>query len=88
MPLPLIRILKEHKKRQAQLKNFTDDYRICGAERSVRDTTVQRKNEKYAKMAGLKVIRIHDFRHSHVSVLANENINIQEVARRLGHSRI
>jgi len=54
----------------------------------VRDTTVQRKNEKYAKMAGLKVIRIHDFRHSHVSVLANENINIQEVARRLGHSRI
>ena len=39
-------------------------------------------------LSGLKVIRIHDFRHSHVSVLANEGINIQEIARRLGHARI
>jgi integrase len=42
----------------------------------------------YAAEAGLDVIRIHDFRHSHVSVLANERINIQEIARRLGHSKI
>ena len=88
MPLPLIQILKEHKERQAQLNNFTDNYRICGGERSIRDSTVQRRNEMYATMAGLNNIRIHDFRHSHVSVLANENINIQEIARRLGHSRI
>ena len=88
MPLPLINILKEHKKRQMTLHNFTDNYRICGGERSVRDSTVQRRNEKYAQAAELKVIRIHDFRHSHVSVLANERINIQEVSRRLGHSRI
>ena len=39
-------------------------------------------------MAGLDIIRIHDFRHSHVSVLANEMINIQEIAHRLGHARI
>lgn len=39
-------------------------------------------------MAGVKKIRIHDFRHSHASLLANAGINIQEVARRLGHSRI
>jgi integrase len=36
----------------------------------------------------LKVIRIHDYRHSHVSVLANNGINIQEIARRLGHSKV
>ncbi len=33
-------------------------------------------------------IRFHDLRHSHASLLANEGINIQEIARRLGHSKI
>lgn len=32
--------------------------------------------------------RIHDFRHSHASLSANNGINIQEVARRLGHSNV
>ena len=88
MPLPLIQILSEHKKRQAQLAHFTEEYRICGGERSLRDSTVQNRNKLYAKLSGLHDIRIHDFRHSHVSVLANEGINIQEIARRLGHSRV
>jgi integrase len=88
MPLPLIQALAEHKKRQEHLKGFTEDYRICGGEICLRDATVQRRNIQYSETAGLNTIRIHDFRHSHVSVLANEGINIQEVARRLGHSRI
>ena len=85
MPLPLMEILSEHKKRQESLHNFTDDFRICN---SIRDTTIRRKNQECSKKAGLKTIRIHDFRHSHASALANNNINIQEVARRLGHSQI
>jgi len=40
------------------------------------------------KNAELPLIRIHDFRHSHASLLANNNINIQEIARRLGHTKI
>jgi len=88
MPLPLIKILDEHKERQKQMPHFTEDYRICGGVVPLRDCTVQKRNEKYAKIAGLKTIRIHDFRHSHVSLLANEGINIQEIARRLGHSRV
>ena len=46
------------------------------------------KDEMTAEMAGLKRIVIHEFRHSHVSVLANNGINIQEIARRLGHAKI
>ena len=88
MPAPLIRILKEHRERQERLERFTEDYRICGGVRCLRDTTLQNRNKQYAELSGLKDIRIHDFRHSHVSVLANEKINIQEIARRLGHSRI
>ena len=85
MPLPLIKILNKHKQRQQLCHNFTDDFRICNG---LKDTTLQRKNMLYSKMSELKTIRIHDFRHSHASLLANSNINIQEVARRLGHSQI
>ena len=88
LPKPLIRILNEHKERQRQLPDFNEDFRICGAVRSLRDTSLQNKNALYARLAGVKKIRIHDFRHSHVSLLANSGINIQEIARRLGHSDI
>ena len=36
----------------------------------------------------MDVISIHSYRHSHASLLANEGINIQEIARRLGHARV
>ncbi len=88
MPDPLIKILKEHKEHQRTDPSFSEDYKVCGGARCLRDTSLAKKNEEYAKEAGLPVIRIHDFRHTHVSLLANEGINIQEIARRLGHSKI
>jgi len=85
MPNILIEILAEQKKRQQRLHNFSDDFRIC---HNVRDTTLRRKKELYSLQAGLKIIRVHDFRHSHASLLAHYNINIQEISRRLGHASI
>jgi integrase len=43
---------------------------------------------RYCEAAGVKHIRIHDFRHTHASLLINEGINIMEVSRRLGHRDI
>ncbi|MGN1059618.1 MAG: site-specific integrase [Clostridia bacterium] len=88
MPKPLIQILDEHKKRQESIDGFTEDFRICGGIKCLRDTSISNMNIRYAEEAGLAPIRIHDFRHSHASLLANEGINIQEIARRLGHSKI
>lgn len=88
MPRPLITILETHKRRCMSIDGFHDENFICGIVRPLRDTTIQKRNEQYATIAELKTIRIHDFRHSHVSLLANEGINIQEIARRLGHSKI
>lgn len=88
MPLPLIVILREHKKRQKKLQNFSEDSRILGDGKCLRDTTIQQRNLLYSSMADVKTIRIHDFRHSHASLLANMGINIQEVARRLGHTKV
>lgn len=90
LPAPLIAVLNEHKERQREAapRHFTEDFRICGGVIPLRDTSIDKRNRKYADMAGLPRIKIHDYRHSHVSLLANEGINIQEVARRLGHSNV
>lgn len=88
IPEPLKRILDEHYTRYKIVDAFSDDWRICGGIQCLRDTSVYNRNKKYAQQAGVKTIRIHDFRHSHASLLANEGINIQEIARRLGHSKI
>ena len=36
----------------------------------------------------LKSLRIHDFRHTHASILINNGVNIKAVSQRLGHSNI
>lgn len=88
IPMSLEVVLKEQKQRQMKDKNFTDDYRICGGIDCIRDSTVCNKGFDFADKAGLPHIRLHDFRHSHASLLASEGINIQEIARRLGHSNV
>ena len=88
MPLPLIKILDEHRARQQQNDGWSEDFRVCGSDKCLSDTGIENANKKFADSAKLPHIRIHDFRHSHASLLANEGINIQEIARRLGHSKI
>ena len=88
VPTPLMKILNEHKERLSQVKGFSEDFRICGGITCLGDTSISNRNKKYANLAHLHQIRIHDFRHSHASLLANEGINIQEIAKRLGHSNI
>ena len=88
IPIPLQGILKEHKKRGKEYKGFNKSYYICGGIHPLRDSTLSKMNFRIAKEAGLPHIRIHDFRHSHVSLLANAGVNILEISRRLGHSDI
>lgn len=88
IPSPLKKVFDAHYSRYKKVSGFSDDWRICGGETCLRDSTIEKRNKLYAETAGLKKIRIHDFRHSHASLLANNGINIQEIARRLGHSNI
>jgi len=90
-PTPLIEILAEQKERQKKYAKiigaeWSEDFFICGMLQPLRDTTIDNENRKIAKAAGLHHIRIHDFRHSHASLLINAGINILEVSKRLGHS--
>ena len=48
---------------------------------------LRRKNDN-TKKAGVKQIRIHDFRHSCASLLINNGANITLVAKYLGHIKV
>lgn len=87
-PTALCIALEQQRLRHEKTTAVTDDLRVCGGERCLRDSTLDKHNRMYAKIAGLEHIKIHSFRHSHATVLANAGINIQEIARRLGHSNV
>ena len=46
------------------------------------------KMKKYSKLAGVKTIRIHDLRHSHISLLINMGFTPLAIAERVGHEAI
>ncbi len=88
IPNRLMAVLDEQRAYHKAIRKDISDLRVCGGENCISDTAIENHNKDYAKKADLPHIRIHDFRHSHASLLANEGINIQEIARRLGHSKI
>lgn len=69
-----------------QYKNENIDYYIFGGIKPLAPTTINRHKEKACKKANIKSITLHQFRHSHATLLINKNIMIKEISKRLGHS--
>lgn len=67
---------------------YEDSFNIFGATKYISITSINRKKNYYCKKCNLKKIRIHDFRHSHATLLLQNGISMIEVSRRLGHSDI
>ena len=88
IPQNVVNELDEY--RDVLIKNtqYSENMRVCGADKPLPDTTIYNRNKTYAEQAKLPRIKIHDFRHSHASLLINEGVNIMEVSRRLGHSDV
>ena len=51
-------------------------------------SAIRDRKNKNCKLAGVKQIRIHDFRHSCASLLINNGANVTMVAKYLGHTKI
>jgi integrase len=88
MPGKLVEALMEHRERAEQMDGWSEKLFICGGPRPIPDTVIENANKRFGAAAGLKHITIHEFRHSHASVLCNAGVNIKEIARRLGHSDV
>ena len=75
----------------AEIKNYIDrcygmpvDARIF----PVVGEAVQHKLKRHTEKAGVKKIRVHDFRHSHVAYLINQGVEPLIIKERLGHKDI
>lgn len=84
----LIESLLNLKKYDATFSGLTKNCIVFCNVKYFASTTVHRSNQKYASDAGLKIIKIHDFRHSHASYLIYLGAPIMLVAARLGHSNV
>ena len=69
-----------------QLENTTSQSFVFGAEDPLPPTSIERNLTKYAEIAGVKRIRIHDLRHSCASYLIHKGVTIVGVSHHLGHS--
>lgn len=49
-------------------------------------TQLKRKKDYYCNLAGVKQIKIHEFRHSHSIFLYQNKVPIEDIQHRLGHS--
>lgn len=86
MPKPFLDELAEFKADQRRAAGWREDFFVCGGPAPIPDTTLEKANADFAAAAGVKHITIHEFRHSHASLLCNAGVNIKEIARRLGHA--
>ena len=73
------------------IRDYVDRFYFIDMEEQLFPTTkyrLYRDMRKYCSIANVKVIRIHDLRHSHASLLIEQGIQPNIVQERLGHEKI
>ncbi len=90
LPIPknLLNDLKALKLEAQKFKDYEDSWFVFGNSTCFPETTIQKNKNKYCKLAKIKQIRVHDFRHSTASLLINKGASIALVSKYLGHSNI
>ncbi len=74
--------------REKKQYGFNEKWYIFGDKEPLSAHILRHTKNKYTQLAGVKQIRIHDFRHSCASVLINNGASIMVVAKFLGHAKI
>ena len=82
----LLEDLIELKKQMAVQKKFNDNWFVFGDKEPISQHQMNYHNKLYPKMAGVKFINLHGFRHSCASVLISGSTPIAVVSAYLGHS--
>ena len=91
----VVKALIQLKEYYSKFKGFNSNCFVFGMICPLPPSTVDKKNRKYAKLAELPRLTIHDFRHSHATFLLNSTSNklnqtnmLLLVSQRLGHKDI
>ena len=85
----LLNDLETLKKSDSELLfGFNDSYFVIGDIAPQISSTITARKNRNCEIAGVKQIRIHDFRHSCASLLIYKGANIITVSKFLGHTKI
>ncbi|MED4005007.1 site-specific integrase [Priestia aryabhattai] len=95
VPDILIQQLKKERKKVIanKLKQGTDytDYDLVNCTKygnPLDSSTVSKRFKNHSEKLGLPTIRFHDLRHTHVTMLLQQGINVKVISERVGHSSI
>ncbi|HPE14936.1 MAG TPA: tyrosine-type recombinase/integrase [Bacilli bacterium] len=88
MPEVLTNSLKSAQNEAMKISGYNDNFFIAGDAFPVSSNALTERKNSNCKLAGVKQIRLHDFRHSCASLLINKGANVQVVAKYLGHTKI
>jgi len=72
MSKTLLNTILEYKKEMQKYTDFKENWFVFGNAIHLSKTTVDRHKHKYFQLSGVREITMHEFRHSHVSLLVNE----------------
>lgn len=87
--------LLNYKNSQIKYTDFSENWFVFGGPTHLPSTTIDRYKHKYFELSGIKEITMHEFRHSHVSLLINEYLKSGQtdtskffvmMSNRLGHT--
>lgn len=79
-------LLKEYYESKYHLACY--DYYVFGGINPLSLSTINRRKKSACLKSGIRSITLHQFRHSHATLLLQSGIMINEVSRRLGHSKV
>ncbi len=79
-------VLKRLKRESMTFDGWHKGSYVFGMKAPVSQNQPQRRLDKLAKSSGVKRIKVHGLRHSHVSYLTDKGLSVYEVAERIGDS--
>ena len=80
--------LKQLKEEAKKNYGFKESWFVLGFDEPLPISSLRNRKCKNCDLAGVKQIRLHDFRHSCASLLISKGANITLVAKYLGHTKI
>lgn len=86
-----VRVIEIPEFLKQEIKDFVDhQYGLPGNERlfPIVQEAVQHKMKRHMEIAGVKKIRVHDLRHSHVAYLIHRGVEPLLIKERVGHKDI
>ncbi|MDU3959249.1 MAG: site-specific integrase [Lactococcus lactis] len=89
LDISTISLLKEWKKRQnSNVISLNDSLIFSYSEHAYTYASEVLRLKTHFKRAGVPNVGFHGFRHTHASLLMNNDVNPKEIQKRLGHTKI